>query len=313
MPPEPIAAADLAICRDHLARGGKSFALAGAALPARVRDGATVLYAFCRIADDLVDGDPAGAATALAGLEDRICRAYAGTPIDHPVDRAFAQVVRDAGIPRSVFAALCEGFAWDAAGRQYESLEALLAYAARVAGTVGVMMCRLMGCQDAVTRARACELGVAMQLTNIARDVGEDARRGRLYLPHAWLREAGLEPAAFLAQPAPGRALARVLRRLLAEADRLYQRADRGIANLPADCRPAIRAARLGYAEIGRVIAANQYDSVTRRAVVPTARKLALLVQAGLAEGTTVSPAGPDPAPLPACAFLVTDAVGAAA
>ena len=115
------------------------------------------------------------------------------------------------------------------------SLEALHGYAARVAGTVGVMMTLLMGVRDAAALARACDLGVAMQLTNIARDVGEDARAGRLYLPLDWLDEAGVDRDRFLAAPAPSPALARVVARLLAEADRLYARA----ATASRGCRRA--------------------------------------------------------------------------
>ena len=135
-------------------------------------------------------------------------------------------------------AALFEGFQWDCEGRRYDSLEALHGYAARVAGAVGVMMTLLMGVRDGPALARACDLGVAMQLTNIARDVGEDARSGRLYLPLDWLREVGLDADGFLAAPAPSAALAGVVARLLAEADRLYARARGGIARLPAPLPP---------------------------------------------------------------------------
>ena len=98
-------------------------------------------------------------------------------------------------------------------------MEDLHDYAARVAGTVGAMMALVMETRDPRSLARACELGVAMQLTNIARDVGEDARNGRLYLPLAWMREAGLDPEAWLAAPQFVQRLARVVSRLLAEAD----------------------------------------------------------------------------------------------
>ncbi len=112
------------------------------------------------------------------------------------------RVVRRSPCRAPCLDALLEGFAWDAAGRRYDTLDDLLDYAARVAGAVGAMMAVLMGVRDPALLARACDLGVAMQLTNIARDVGEDARAGRLYLPLAWLREAGIDPDAFLADPA---------------------------------------------------------------------------------------------------------------
>jgi phytoene synthase len=119
-----------------------------------------------------------------------------------------------------------------------------------------------------------------MQLTNIARDVGEDARNGRLYLPLQWLREEGLEPAAWLAAPAYTPALGRVVARLLDAAGPLYARAAEGIAELPAGCRPGMEAARRLYAEIGAEVARRGYDSVASRAVVPGARKSRLLLGA---------------------------------
>jgi phytoene synthase len=124
-------------------------------------------------------------------------------------DRALACVVHQVGIPRILLDALLEGFAWDAEGRQYETLEDLHDYAARVAGTVGAMMSMVMSTRTPSALARACELGLAMQLTNIARDVGEDARAGRLFLPRQWLREAGVDPDAWLQQPEFSPAIAR--------------------------------------------------------------------------------------------------------
>ena len=196
-----------------------------------------------------------------------------------PADRAFAAAVARHDVPRALPEALLEGFEWDAAGRRYEDLPALHAYAARVAGTVGAMMAVLMGVRGRDALARACELGIAMQLTNIARDVGCDARAGRVYLPLAWLRHEGIDADTWLADPVFTPALSRVVQRLLAEAAELYASAAAGIACLPADCRPAIRAAGLIYAEIGQEIAASGYDSVSRRARVPGSRKAALILR----------------------------------
>jgi len=172
----------------------------------------------------------------------------------------------------------------------------------RVAGTVGVAVACLFGVRDEETLARACDLGVAMQLTNIARDVGEDARAGRLYLPTAWMEAAGLDPDAWLADPDFTPALGGVVRRLLAEADRLYRRSEPGVARLPRRSRWAIRAARLIYADIGRVIARRRFDSVSARAVTTASRKLWLSARAAVATRGTAQPA---PA-LPAAHFLVS-------
>ena len=226
------------------------------------------------------------------------------------------EVVQRFAIPKTLFDALLEGFAWDATGRRYADFGQLLDYAARVAGTVGAMMALLMGVRDRAMLARACDLGSAMQLTNIARDVGEDARNGRLYLPQDWLREAGVDPASLLARPAFTPALGRVVQRLLGEAERLYQRADSGIARLPSRCRPAMYAARLLYAEIGHEVQRRGFDSIAQRAVVSPLRKLQVL--SGLVRLAGMpSPALDQPAQ-PATAFLVnaaavsdTTAVGA--
>ena len=180
-------------------------------------------------------------------------------------------------IPRELPEALIEGLAWDTAGPPLRDVVGSVCLRGRVAGTVGVMMTLVMGQRAPDIVARACDLGVAMQLTNIARDVGEDARAGRLYMPLSWMREAGLDPEAWLAEPAFGREIAGIVKRLLDAADVLYGRATLGIDNLPRSCRPGIYAARALYAEIGREVERPGLDSVSQRAVVSGAPKLAVL------------------------------------
>ncbi len=301
--------ADHAACRMLLRNGSRSFLAASRLLPARVRDPAIALYAFCRLADDAIDAGGDGA--ALDALNDRLDRACAGRPAPIAADRAFADVMREFAIPRALPAALLEGFAWDARGRRCPDLAALHEYAMRVAGSVGMMMALLMGARDPVALARAADLGIAMQLSNIARDVGEDARAGRLYLPLAWLADAGIDPDIWLARPAFTPALGAVVRRLLAEAARLYAAADAGIAALPRTCRPGIAAARLLYAAIGEEVLRRGGDSVATRAVVRPARKLALLLRATLAAGTA-PPAMAAP-PLPAARALIAAAAASPA
>ena len=244
-----------------------------------MRRSACALYAFCRTADDAVDLGQDSAA-ALLGLRERLAAVYDGTPVDHPVDRALHRVVGRYHVPRALFELLLDGLKWDAERRQYETLPDLRAYAVRVAGAVGAMMSVLMGVRSESALGRAFDLGVAMQLTNIARDVGEDARAGRLYLPRSWMREAGIDPDAWLARPVHGTALAAVVSRLLDEADRLYLRAGRGIPELPFSCRPAINAARLVYREIGMEVARRGFDALSGRAIVSGPRKVRTLVRA---------------------------------
>jgi phytoene synthase len=155
-------------------------------LPASVRDPALALYAFCRVADDEVDENDKKLG-AVQSLRDRLELIYAGRPRNAPSDRAFAAVVEEFEMPRLLPEALLEGLAWDAEGRRYRTLSELFDYCARVASAVGAMMAVLMRVRDADALARACDLGLAMQLTNIARDVGEDARARRLFLPLDWM------------------------------------------------------------------------------------------------------------------------------
>ena len=332
-----VSPADLAACRALLRNGSRSFLAASRLLPRGVRDDAVALYAFCRVADDAIDqaaggrgaaagcdaptgcdaagrGDAAAerdAAAALGWLRERLALAYAGRPMPIEADRALADLVSRRGIPMALPAALLEGFAWDAAGRRYEDLSQLIAYAVRVAGSVGAMMALLMNVRAPEVVARACDLGIAMQLSNIARDVGEDARAGRLYLPLCWLREAGLDPDEWLARPVFNDALGSVIRRLLDVAEALYRQADSGIASLPAGCRPGIRAARLLYAGIGHEVARRGYDSVSGRSVVSVWRKFALVAQGF---GAASPPIGPVAAtPLHEATFLIAAVADATA
>jgi len=296
-------AADLAACRATLRGGSRTFLAASRLLPGSVRDPACALYAFCRLADDAVDADAGrGSADAVEMLRGRLAAIYRGRPADFAADRALAVVVRRFGIPSGWPEALIEGFDWDRQGRRYRSIDELMGYAVRVAGTVGAMMAAIMGARSHEAVARACELGCAMQLSNIARDVGEDARMGRVYLPLDWLAEAGVDVDAFVARPTHSQALGAVIERLLGVADGLYERAARGVALLPPACRPGIHAARVLYGEIGQQVRRNGLDAVSRRAVVSPQRKLGCLLNATLVHERRL----PDAVvPLPAANFLL--------
>jgi 15-cis-phytoene synthase len=305
--------ADLAACHAAIRTGSHSFHAASRLLPAEVRDRGIVLYAFCRLADDAVDLS-AEKARAVVALNDRLDKAYAGRPRNAPADRAFARLLQQVDLPRALPDALIEGLAWDAEGRTCATFSDLCAYSARVASAVGAMMCVLMGVRDAPRLARACDLGLAMQLTNIARDVGEDAREGRLYLPLDWLAEAGIDPATLphLRHATP--ALKVVVARLLAQAERFYRRSEPGIDALPPLCRPGIRAARLAYGGIGRALARAGHDSIAQRATTTRAQKLGFLARAtvaSVAAGLMPRAATLYAPPAPECAFLVQAATRA--
>lgn len=276
-----LAPADVAVCTALLREGSKSFALAQRLLPAHLKAPVTALYAFCRQADDAID-EARDAAHALRQLHVRLDRIFSGVDLQGSVDRALSQTVQAYRLPRSIFDALLEGFAWDAQGRSYETLSDVIAYSARVASTVGVLMTLMMGRREPWVLGRAAELGVAMQLTNIARDVGADRRIGRVYLPDAWLARYAIDAKTLMASGATDavvqartqHAVQAATARLLACAEPLYTRADGALGALPFPCRMAIDAAARIYRDIGRSLAHQQFDSLTRRAYVRLPRKL---------------------------------------
>jgi len=274
-----VSNADVRACKEILRQGSKSFHAASLLLPRRVGDAASALYAFCRLADNAVD-QPTGPGPVVFGLEARLGAVYGDDSLDSPVDRAFRAVVRDHGIPRAIPEMLLEGLLWDEVGRTYADLSALCGYGVRVGSTVGVMMTLVMERRDVQTLTAASELGLAMQLTNIARDVGEDAGRGRIYLPLDRLRSAGIDPVAWLAAPRSQPGITDTVAWLLDDADRLYARSWSGIARLPTTSRPAIRAAALLYSAIGNEIRRAGCDSVGRRAWTSRTTKLHILARA---------------------------------
>ena len=237
---------DRLACRAWIQRHSKSFFLSSLLLPARVRQASWALYAFCRRADDAVDEESAaldGGMARVEALRARLERVYAGRADDDADRSRVRAVVERHAIPRALPEALLAGMEMDARGTRYASDDELLVYCFRVAATVGLMMTRVMGASDDVAYLRAADLGVAMQLTNIARDVGEDERRGRVYLPDASLgstpalggdRHAAAVRALLGAR---GRALSRRRSRRAAVAARLPLRHRVGAQHLLGDRR----------------------------------------------------------------------------
>lgn len=275
--------------RAAIAAGSKSFALASRLLPATARDRAAVVYAWCRRADDAIDlARPEQRPLALARLHDELDAVYGPSGEGaNPILRAFAEVVRERRIPRRYPAELVAGMAMDAGGHRYETLDDLRLYCFRVAGTVGLMMCHVLGVSDDAALENAAHLGIAMQLTNICRDIHEDWQLGRLYVPEEILSDCGLRalPAA-LGAPFPASArepMKRAIARLLTEADRHYASGRRGLSALPWRAALAVRSAGLIYASIGERVRAQGCDPLAPRAVVSAGRKALLLVQASCA------------------------------
>lgn len=277
-----VPAGSALVARATIAHHSKSFALASSLLGARIRDQTAVVYTWCRRADDAVDERPGASAADLVGvlaeLTAELDAAYLGAACD-PVLAAFSEVVRARAIPRLYPQELLAGIAMDAVPTRYDTVEDVLGYAWRVAGVVGLMMSHVFGVSDDDALIHAAHLGLAMQLTNICRDVAEDWERGRLYLPDELLATHGAAGLATeLGRPLPRAALAPIaatLTDLLALADRYYRSGDRGIRALPWRAALAVSAARRVYAAIGGRIALAKHDVTAGRAFVTGPKKVA--------------------------------------
>lgn len=266
---------DPAAARAIIRRHSKSFSLASLLLGREARDDAVALYAYCRRADDAVDlVDAATAPASIAGLEGELDAVYAGRSCSEPVLAEFQRLVFERHIPRAYPDALLQGLRDDAEGARYETLADLRRYCWYVAGSVGGMMCHVLGVRRPRAVAHGVHLGMAMQLTNICRDVAEDWQRGRLYLP-AELVPGIAAPAASSALPAQHSAVfARAVRHLLAEAELLYGSGDLGLPYLSFRSRVAVATARRVYSAIGKRILMADANVMAGRAVVSTPAKL---------------------------------------
>ena len=192
-----------AYCEEKLAQSGSSFAFSFRFLPTPRRHAITALYAFCREVDDVVDAvaEPAPARMKLAWWRTEIAAAFGGKP-QHPVALALAEVVARYPLPREHFDAIIDGMAMDLDQNRYQDFATLERYCYRVAGVVGLLSAEIFGYQDPATRSYARALGIAFQLTNIIRDVGEDARRGRIYLPQDEMLRFGVSNGDILGRKA---------------------------------------------------------------------------------------------------------------
>ena len=307
----------VAASRDAIARGSKSFALASRLFDPVTRDRATLLYAWCRHADDVIDGQVDGFSrvTAVGSPAERLAALEAGTRAAlasacHPragADprtqtfevsgprlggddeqkeialpfAALARVAAETAMPGRYPLDLIEGFRSDVEERRFVTFDDTLTYCYHVAGCVGVMMAIVMGVppDDRATLDRACDLGLAFQLDNIARDVVEDAANARCYVPDEWLAAAGLTRATFAA-PGNRAALATVIARLVDEADRYALSSRFGTPALPWRSAWAVLAAADIYGGIGRRVRAEGVAALDRRVTTSAAEKLAAVARA---------------------------------
>jgi phytoene synthase len=286
-----------------ITQGSHSFAVASRLFGRETRERAWLLYCWCRAADDLTDGQEAGhagrapepvAGNPLAQQARLVELTRAALDDVTPVPLPFAalrQLSREVDIPRQWIDDLLEGFALDAQGWRPQSTDDLLRYCYHVAGSVGRMMAVVMGVEQADTDTldRACDLGIAFQLANIARDLVPDAATGRIYLPAEWLEEAGLAPET-LGLAANREVLAGLAGRLVHLARDYRASARVGAARLPLRSRLAVLAAEAIYGEIGeRVIRKGPAAWDTRVRIIGS-QKVALLAVAA-ARSARPSPA----------------------
>ena len=270
---------------ETMAAGSKSFDTAAKLFDPATRRSALMLYAWCRHCDDVIDDQQLGfqavaaQSTPLQRLETLkalTLRACAGEPMSDPAFAAFQEVALAHAIPQQQAFDHLEGYAMDVRGDLYPTLDDTLRYCYHVAGVVGLMMARVMGVRDEAVLDRACDLGLAFQLTNIARDIVEDAGNGRCYLPINWLAEEGLTLENY-AQPASRDRLAKVAQRLVAAAESYYASAEAGLAGLPLRSAWAIATARGVYREIGVKVDRAGSKAWDRRQGTSKAEKLGLL------------------------------------
>jgi phytoene synthase len=266
----------VASSRQVLDRHARSFSWAATLLPADRHDDAAILYAFCRGVDDAVDEAPtrAEALQALADLE-RGLEDGADASDASACTAALIALSERRGVSLRAARQLIAGVRGDLDPVCVADDAELFRYCYHVAGTVGLMMCGVLGVTDRAAHVHAVDLGIAMQLTNICRDVLEDARMGRVYLPADRLRAQGVTPEALLDGSADRDAVAQVVRDLLELAERYYASADAGMRYIPARPRLAILVAARVYRAIGqRLLSRHGGDALHGRTVVPLVSKL---------------------------------------
>ncbi len=277
--------------RATIAAGSKSFAMASKLFAPAMRERAWLLYSWCRYCDDVIDGQVLGHGhiepdadidSRMEALRRLTLAALAGKPTGRAPFDGLGRVAAEVGLPAKYPLQLLDGFAMDARDRIYRSYDDTLDYCYHVAGVVGVMMAIVMGVKpgDHPTLERASDLGIAFQLSNIARDICDDDRLGRCYLPAEWLAEADIPPGEHM-HPHYRAALAGVAKRLVDAAERYEASARYGTPALPRRAAWAVLAAASIYGDIGRRVRALGEHAWDERVSTSTAGKLRALAKAG--------------------------------
>ncbi len=278
-------------CRERAARSGSNFYLSFAFLPADQRRAITALYAFCREVDDVVDesSEPELARARLDWWRSEVERLYAGQP-QHPVTRALAPWLDTYSIGRRRLVEIIDGMQMDLEQDRYADFEGLRLYCHRVAGVVGLLSAGIFGARQESTLRYAAELGLALQLVNIVRDVGEDARRNRIYLPIEDLLHFGVGAHEILAiRPSD-----RFVELMRFQAERARTTCARALAFLePQEARrqkPGLMMAAVYFTLLDE-IERDGFRVLTHRTSLPPARKLWIALRTWMS-GATHLPGG---------------------
>lgn len=267
-------------CQQKTRESGSSFTLSFRFLPRQKREAMTALYAFCREVDDVVDEctDYQIAQTKLGWWKQEIHRLFHETP-QHPVSQALQPVVKAYDLQEAHFVEIIDGMQMDTQYNRYADFDQLALYCYRVASVVGLLSAEIFGYQDQATLSYAQDLGMAFQLTNIIRDVGEDARRGRIYIPLDELEAAGVTEQQFLNSEASPQIQALLLQQI-ARADQFY---DKALSQLPAiDRKPQLPGLMMAaiYRALLQEIRLDPNLVLTHKISLPPFRKLTLALGA---------------------------------
>lgn len=272
-------------CQQKAAASGSSFYYSFLFLPPERRRAITALYAFCREVDDIVDEchDPQLAATKLVWWRTELDRLYAGHP-EHPVTQALQPAVTQFALPQELLLEIIDGMEMDLRQSRYLDFKALSLYCYRVASAVGLLAAEIFGYRDRRTQKYAHDLGMAFQLTNIIRDVGEDARRGRIYLPVDELQQFGVKAADIL-NARYSDEFRRLMEFQIERAERFY---DQALGQLPKIDRTAQRPGLVMAAIYRALLDEIRRDGcrvLTQRTSLTPLRKLWLAAKTWLREG----------------------------
>lgn len=278
----------VAYARDSIARGSKSFALASKLFDPVTRENAWLLYAWCRKCDDLADGQDMGhgmstvtdAHARVAYIRAQTEAALAGALTDDPAFAALALVAADCNLPRRYILDVIDGFDLDAAEWRPRHERDLYQYCYHVAGAVGLLMAIVMGVDpnDDATLDRACDLGLAFQLANIARDLSEDDSVGRCYLPQEWLAEMDIPPGQHM-KPWLRPQLVTLAKRLADRSEAHEASARVGAARLPFRARWAVLAAAGIYGDIAREVRRRGAEAWNHRVITTRGQKIGWLAR----------------------------------